>query len=99
MVIHSHLKKIQGASERMGSMYLCLPTSICKGVSERPRIRRAEILLVNESNSAMTEYARATFSTVAPTMSFLEQNIWNEEKISRLLFISKNGSWRMLESP
>uniref|UniRef100_A0A8C0FKB7 Uncharacterized protein n=1 Tax=Bubo bubo TaxID=30461 RepID=A0A8C0FKB7_BUBBB len=24
-----------------GSMYLCLPTSICKGVSERPRIRRA----------------------------------------------------------
>lgn len=68
----------------MGSMYLCLPTSICKGVSERPRIRRAgtpfcieettlEILLVNESNSAMTEYARATFSTVAPTMSFLEQ--------------------------
>lgn len=26
-----------------GSMYLCLPTSICKGVSERPRIRRAGI--------------------------------------------------------
>lgn len=24
-----------------GSMYLCLPTSVCKGVSERPRIRRA----------------------------------------------------------
>ncbi|EGV99029.1 hypothetical protein I79_009969 [Cricetulus griseus] len=42
MVIHSQLKKIQGASERMGSMYLCLPTSICKGVSERPRIRRAQ---------------------------------------------------------
>lgn len=32
-----------------------------------------EILLVNESNSAMIEYARATFSTVAPMMSFLEQ--------------------------
>ncbi|XP_059252278.1 putative RNA-binding protein Luc7-like 2 isoform X4 [Mustela nigripes] len=61
----------------MGSMYLCLPTSICKGVSERPRIRRAEILLVNESNSVMTEYARVTFSTVVPTMSSLEltQNV------------------------
>lgn len=56
----------------LGSMYLCLPTSICKGVSERPRIRRAEILLVNESNSVMTEYARVTFSTVVPTMSSLE---------------------------
>uniref|UniRef100_A0A8C6R7Y8 LUC7-like 2 (S. cerevisiae) n=1 Tax=Nannospalax galili TaxID=1026970 RepID=A0A8C6R7Y8_NANGA len=72
MVIHSQLKKIQGASERMGSMYLCLPTSICKGVSERPRIRRAETLLVNESNSVTTEYARVIFSTVAPMMSFLE---------------------------
>ncbi|XP_070370573.1 putative RNA-binding protein Luc7-like 2 isoform X2 [Equus asinus] len=72
MVIHSQLKKIQGASERMGSMYLCLPTSIRKGVSERPRIRRAEILLVNESNSVMTEYARVTFSTVALMMSSLE---------------------------
>uniref|UniRef100_A0A8C5Y6N4 Uncharacterized protein n=1 Tax=Microcebus murinus TaxID=30608 RepID=A0A8C5Y6N4_MICMU len=60
------------ASERMGSMYLCLPTSICKGVSERPRFRRAEILLVSESNSVMTECARVTFSTVAPMMSFLE---------------------------
>ncbi|XP_059027973.1 putative RNA-binding protein Luc7-like 2 isoform X2 [Mustela lutreola] len=61
----------------LGSMYLCLPTSICKGVSERPRIRRAEILLVNESNSVMTEYARVTFSTVVPTMSSLEltQNV------------------------
>uniref|UniRef100_A0A8C6MQW9 Uncharacterized protein n=1 Tax=Mus spicilegus TaxID=10103 RepID=A0A8C6MQW9_MUSSI len=28
---------------KKGSMYLCLPTSICKGVSERPRIRRAVI--------------------------------------------------------
>uniref|UniRef100_A0A2K5HC43 Uncharacterized protein n=1 Tax=Colobus angolensis palliatus TaxID=336983 RepID=A0A2K5HC43_COLAP len=55
-----------------GSMYLCLPTSICKGVSERPRIRQAEILLVNESNSVMTEYARVTFSTVVLMMSFLE---------------------------
>lgn len=31
-----------------------------------------EILLVNESNSVMTEYARVTFSTVAPMMSCLE---------------------------
>uniref|UniRef100_A0A8C4LPB8 LUC7 like 2, pre-mRNA splicing factor n=1 Tax=Equus asinus TaxID=9793 RepID=A0A8C4LPB8_EQUAS len=75
MVIHSQLKKIQGASERMGSMYLCLPTSIRKGVSERPRIRRAEILLVNESNSVMTEYARVTFSTVALMMSSLELTV------------------------
>lgn len=30
-----------------------------------------EILLVNESNSVMTEYARVTFSTVALMMSSL----------------------------
>ncbi|XP_029446219.1 putative RNA-binding protein Luc7-like 2 isoform X2 [Rhinatrema bivittatum] len=34
------LDQLMGTS-RDGSMYLCLPTSICKGVSERPRIRRA----------------------------------------------------------
>uniref|UniRef100_A0A8C6GVV4 Uncharacterized protein n=1 Tax=Mus spicilegus TaxID=10103 RepID=A0A8C6GVV4_MUSSI len=79
------LDQLMGTSRRMGSMYLCLTTSICKGVSERPRIRRAEILLVNESNSVMTEYARATFSTVAPK--------------KRCPFWNKNGSWRMLESP
>uniref|UniRef100_A0A8C7EBM7 Uncharacterized protein n=1 Tax=Nothoprocta perdicaria TaxID=30464 RepID=A0A8C7EBM7_NOTPE len=27
--------------DTQSSMYLCLSTSICKGVSERPRIRRA----------------------------------------------------------
>ncbi|XP_029446221.1 putative RNA-binding protein Luc7-like 2 isoform X4 [Rhinatrema bivittatum] len=35
------LDQLMGTS-RDGSMYLCLPTSICKGVSERPRIRRAQ---------------------------------------------------------
>uniref|UniRef100_A0A8C5S264 Uncharacterized protein n=1 Tax=Laticauda laticaudata TaxID=8630 RepID=A0A8C5S264_LATLA len=34
------LDQLMGTS-RDGSMYLCLPTSFCKGVSERPRIRRA----------------------------------------------------------
>uniref|UniRef100_A0A803VJ65 Uncharacterized protein n=1 Tax=Ficedula albicollis TaxID=59894 RepID=A0A803VJ65_FICAL len=55
-----------------GSMYLCLPTSICKGVSERPRIRRAVTQPVSESNSVMTECARATFSTAALMMCSLE---------------------------
>ncbi|KAM3914518.1 putative RNA-binding protein Luc7-like 2 isoform 3-T5 [Leptodactylus fuscus] len=35
------LDQLMGTS-RDGSMYLCLPTSIRKGVSERPRIRRAQ---------------------------------------------------------
>ncbi|XP_041446590.1 putative RNA-binding protein Luc7-like 2 isoform X3 [Xenopus laevis] len=36
------LDQLMGTS-RDGSMYLCLPTSIRKGVSERPRIRRARM--------------------------------------------------------
>ncbi|OWK06802.1 hypothetical protein Celaphus_00012298, partial [Cervus elaphus hippelaphus] len=68
------------------SMYLCLPTSICKGVSERPRIRRAEILLVNESNSVMTEYARVTFSTVAPMMSCLELYVFIKSIVLLLVY-------------
>ncbi|KAF2980257.1 hypothetical protein EK904_008192 [Melospiza melodia maxima] len=37
-------------------MYLCLPTSICKGVSERPRIRRA-----------LSDLERAAFSIAGDT--------------------------------
>uniref|UniRef100_A0A8C9FQW1 Uncharacterized protein n=1 Tax=Pavo cristatus TaxID=9049 RepID=A0A8C9FQW1_PAVCR len=56
----------------MSSMYLCLSTSICKGVSERPRIRRAVTRPASESSSVMTECARVTSSTAALMMSCLE---------------------------
>lgn len=45
-----------------------------------------EILLVNESNSVMTEYARVTFSTVAPMMSCLELYVFIKSIILLLIY-------------
>uniref|UniRef100_A0A9L0I4R7 LUC7 like n=1 Tax=Equus asinus TaxID=9793 RepID=A0A9L0I4R7_EQUAS len=55
----------------IGSVYLCLPTSICKGVAEKPHVHRAETKPDRGSSLQMTVSARVTSWTAAPMTSWL----------------------------
>uniref|UniRef100_D6RGP6 Luc7-like n=1 Tax=Mus musculus TaxID=10090 RepID=D6RGP6_MOUSE len=64
------LDQLMGTA-RDGSVYLCLPTSICKGVAEKPHVHRAEMKPDRGSSLQMTVSARVTFWTAAPMTSLL----------------------------
>uniref|UniRef100_A0A3P9PVF1 LUC7-like (S. cerevisiae) n=1 Tax=Poecilia reticulata TaxID=8081 RepID=A0A3P9PVF1_POERE len=61
------LDQLMGTA-RDGSVYHCQPTSICKGVAEKPHVHRAV-----RSSSPTSESARVTCSTAARMTSCLER--------------------------
>uniref|UniRef100_A0A3Q3IH47 LUC7-like (S. cerevisiae) n=1 Tax=Monopterus albus TaxID=43700 RepID=A0A3Q3IH47_MONAL len=65
------LDQLMGTA-RDGSVYLCQPTSICKGVAEKPHVHRAEMRRGRGSSSLTSESAKVIFSTAVHTTSCLE---------------------------
>ncbi|GLD57531.1 uncharacterized protein AKAME5_000974400, partial [Lates japonicus] len=75
------LDQLMGTA-RDGSVYLCQPTSICKGVAEKPHVHRAGMRRGRGSSSLTSESAKVIFSTAVHMTSCLEL-VWTWESARR----------------
>uniref|UniRef100_A0A3Q2ZK45 LUC7-like (S. cerevisiae) n=1 Tax=Hippocampus comes TaxID=109280 RepID=A0A3Q2ZK45_HIPCM len=75
------LDQLMGTA-RDGSVYLCQPTSICKGVAEKPHVHRAGTRRARGSSTRTSESAKVTFSTAA-RMTSCREPAWTWESVPR----------------